>query len=496
MAASERPQFALSATSALVVRSHRHLGSFGVERLSEGARQGSDKNRTKRPSATRRRKRAPARSSRHVALLLACGTLVGAAAVGCGDAEEGGGGGGTQTETGSTNGAKVIDVNGMKTAAGDVTVCMGKDAAGDITEAVKQFNAQGNGITVKLLELASSADEERARFVQLQEAKSDECDVLSLDVIWAAEFALQKWLYDLTPYVEQRTSELIPVTVETATFDGKVWGVPQQTDAAFLYYRTDQVQHEPATWQEVYAIAKQKKGIVYQAASYEGLTCNFLELAFAAGGRVLSDDSSKSAINSPENLKALQVMADGVKNGIAARSVTTYMEEESRRYFESGRATFMRNWPYAYALGQTKGTNVAGKFDVMPFPEFAGAGKASVLGGHNQVISVYSKNPGGALKWIDYVTGEENQKRQFVEYSQASTLAALYDDPDVKKKYAFAALLKQAISQAKPRPVSPVYSQISQAIYTNVNEALAGRTSAQEALEKAQEQIDQALARF
>jgi multiple sugar transport system substrate-binding protein len=255
------------------------------------------------------------------------------------------------------------------------------------------------------------------------------------------------------------------------------------------------VNEQPATWQEVYAVAEQKNGIVYQAAAYEGLTCGFLELAFAAGGRVLSDDGKKSEINSPQNLKALQFMANGVKNGIAAPGVTTYMEEESRRYFESGRATFMRNWPYAYELAN-RGTEVAGKFDVMPFPEFAGAGRAAILGGHNQVVPVYSENPGGALKWIDYMTSEENQKRQFLEYSQPSTLAALYDHPDVKKKYAFADELRQAISQARPRPVSPVYSQLSQAIYRNVNEALAGRTSSQDALEKAQEQMDQALARF
>ena len=102
-------------------------------------------------------------------------------------------------------------------------------------------------------------------------------------------------------------------------------------------------------------------------------------------------------------------MVDGVKDGTAANGVTTYMEEEARRYFESGKATFMRNWPYAYALGE-KAPAVKGKFDVMPFPEFEGGGKAGILGGHNQVISVYSENPGGALKYIDFVTGAEHQK--------------------------------------------------------------------------------------
>ena len=119
----------------------------------------------------------------------------------------------------------------MDNAKGNVTVCMGKDTGGDVTAAIKAFNAQNNGVTAKLLEFSTSADEQRQQFVQRQEAKSGECDVFSADVVWTAEFASQKWLYDLTPYVDTRRDELIPATLETATFDGKIWGMPQQTDA-------------------------------------------------------------------------------------------------------------------------------------------------------------------------------------------------------------------------------------------------------------------------
>ena len=418
---------------------------------------------------------------------LACAAFVAACG---GDDDDGGGGGGGTADSG-----KVIDPASMDAAKGEVNVCQGKDTAGDITLAVKEFNAQNNGVTVNLIEFSTSADEQRTQFVQRQEAKDGECDVFSADVIWTAEFASQGWLYDMTPYVESRKDEIIEATLETVTYEDKIWGMPQQTDAAFMYYRTDQVDEFPATWQEVYEVAGQNDGIVYQGAPYEGLTCDFLEIAFAAGGQVLSEDGKTSVINSPENVAALQLMVDGIKDGVAANGVTTYMEEESRRYFENGRATFMRNWPYAYALGQ-KAPKVKGKFAVAPFPEFEGGGTAGILGGHNQVVSVYSENPGGALKWIDYVTGTENQKRQLLDYSQSSTLTATYDDPDIQKKYDFATQLRDAISQANSRPVSPVYPQISQAIYKNVNEALAGRVSPEEALETAQTEMQAALETF
>jgi multiple sugar transport system substrate-binding protein len=419
---------------------------------------------------------------------LACAVFVAACG---GDDDEGGGGGGGSSE----GGGKVIDPASADGAKGDVTFCLGKDTSGDKTAAIKRFNESQSAIKADMLEFSTSADEQRTQFVQRQEAKSGECDVFYSDVIWTAEFASQNWIYDMTPYAEARTDELIEATLDTVTYEDKIWGMPQQTDAAFLYYRKDQVDEVPPTWQEVYEVAGQNDGIVYQGAPYEGLTCDYLELAYAAGGEVLSEDGKTAVIDSPENVKALQLMVDGVKDGIAANGVTTYMEEEARRYFESGRATFMRNWPYAYALGE-KAPKVKGKFDVAPFPEFEGGGKAAILGGHNLVISQYSENPGAALALVEFLTSEKEQIIMFRDYSLAPTIASAYDDPGVQKKYDFASDLKDSVGQARARPVSPVYPQISQAIYKNVNEALAGRVSAEDALKTAQSEMQKALETF
>ncbi len=438
---------------------------------------------------------------RYAVVLLGCVALMGGLVGACGDDDDGGGGGGgsggTATEaTGTTEGAKVIDPASMDGAKGEVTYCTGKDTSGAQKESVKLFNQenQANGLSAKLLEFPESADEQRNQFVQRQEAKSGECDIFYADVVWTAEFASQKWLYDMTPYVEERKAEFIPATFDTVNYDGKTWGVPKQSDAAFLYYRTDQVDAPPATWQEVYDIAAQNDGIVYQGAAYEGLTCDFLEIAFAAGGKVLSDDGTKAEFDSPENLKALQFMVDGIKDGAAPKAVTTFMEEQARRSFESGRATFMRNWPYAYAIG--KENKNAPKFEVAPFPEFADGTKAGILGGHNLVVSSSSENPGGALALIDYLTSEESITRDATDYSLAPVLESVYDDPAVKKALPFADELKQAIAQAQSRPVSPVYTQISAAIYKNVNEALAGQTSPEDALKQGQAEMEKALATF
>jgi hypothetical protein len=189
-------------------------------------------------------------------------------------------------------------------------------------------------------------------------------------------------------------------------------------------------------------------------------------------------------------------MVDGIEDGVAANGVTTYMEEEARRYFESGKATFMRNWPYAYELGNAKGSTVRGKFDVAPLPSFEGGGKAGILGGHDMVISVFSENPGAALKFIDFVTSRDQQLLTLRDYSQAAVISDVYDDPAVRTKYPFAEQLRDAVGQAKSRPVSPVYPQISQAIYENVSAALEGSVTPAQALEDAQADIDKALQTF
>ena len=417
----------------------------------------------------------------------------------CGGDDDGGGGGGGSEDTGQTEGAKAVDPASMEGAKGNITYCTGKDTSGDLIAGVKDFNEKNPGLTAKLLEFPEAADQQRNQFIQRQRAKSADCDVFEADVVWTAEFASQKWLMDMTPYMETRKAEFVPSTLESVTFEDKMWGAPRSTDVGFLYYRTDQVDSVPATWQEVYDLAAKNDGIVYQGASYEGLTVNFLELAFAAGGKVISDDGKKPEINSPENLKALEFMVAGVKDGAAPKAVTTYMEQESNNSFQAGKATFMRQWPYAYALDNAKGSKVQGKFKVVPYPAFEGGGKAGILGGHNMVISSFSKNPGGALKLIDYFTGAEVMLRAASEYSKAPTLVETYADASIKeqeKGIPFLDELKVAVEQAKSRPVSPVYSQISQAIYKNVNEALSGAAEPKAALEKAEADMEKALATF
>ena len=140
-----------------------------------------------------------------------------------------------------------------------MTYCQGKDTSGNAHYMIDEFNKKyGPDLKAKLVEFPASADEQRNQFIQRQQAKSGDCDVFSSDVIWTAEFASQKWLYDMSPYMEDKKADYIEAPVETVTYDGKIWGVPESSDAGLLYYNTDKVKEIPATWQEVYEQAEQR----------------------------------------------------------------------------------------------------------------------------------------------------------------------------------------------------------------------------------------------
>jgi multiple sugar transport system substrate-binding protein len=414
-------------------------------------------------------------------LLAALAAMLLFAVAGCGSDDD---------DSGASNAEKATQAK----ASGDVTWCIGKDTTGAFGTVVDNFNKANPKANVKLLELPEDAGEQRRLQIQRLRAKSTECDVLGMDVIWTVEYSGQGWLKDVTDYMSQNGDRFIKSTVDTTEFDGKNWAVPFNSNAGFIFYRTDEVDSAPKDWETLYQEAQKGNGVVYQGFRYEGLTVNFLELLYSDGGTIVSDDGKSATADSQEVKDVLKFMSDGIKNGAAPKAVTTYKEEESRRAFESGNATFMRNWPYAYALG--KDSKIADKFDIATFPGFAGKKPAGVVGGYNLGISAYSKNPEGSLAFIDFATKPDQQKIMATEASLPPTVSDVYDDPAVKKAMPFADQLRSAVEQAKARPPSPVYPQISEAVYNNVYAALQGDMSPDEAASKMNDEIQKALETF
>lgn len=390
---------------------------------------------------------------------------------------------------------QVVDPASAKGASGSLSICGGRDSVGLYKGTVDAFMKANPGITAKYTVLGATTDEARTQAVQRLQAKSGECDLFLTDVTWTPEFASQGWLQDMTKVTDAVKDTLIPSTVATTQYKGKSWATPYYTNAGLLYYAKDKVA-KPETWKQVYAEAAKApgNGLVYQAKQYEGLTVNFLELLYSAGGDVI-DGQGNVKIDSPETRKVLDFMASGVKNGSADRAVLTYEENSTRLAYESGKYGYERNWPNVY--GQLNATPLKGTFGVAPLPSFDGSSKGSgVLGGWNLAISAFSSNPGAAVAFVNFESSPEWQKHVAMDYSQAPAGEAAYSAPEVIAKMPFAQELLVSVKGAKPRPVSPVYSQISEAINKNVHAVLAGDSSTEDAVKKMAEQIKAAQASF
>ena len=176
---------------------------------------------------------------RSVAAMAAGLALVLGACGGAGDDADGG-----ASATNSDAGPPAAPaLSEARTATGELTVCAGKDTAGDQKQLIERFNAryEEQGLHAELLEFPESADEQRNQFVQRQEARSPECDVFKADTVFMAELVAQDWLYDLSSYVEGRADDFIASTLETVEVGGRAFGVPYDTDAGLLFYRTDRV---------------------------------------------------------------------------------------------------------------------------------------------------------------------------------------------------------------------------------------------------------------
>jgi multiple sugar transport system substrate-binding protein len=327
-------------------------------------------------------------------------------------------------------------------------------------------------------------------------ARSATFDVMQIDVIWPAEFASNGWTVDLTSkWPASDRANYLQGPIKSCTYNGQIVAAPLRTDLGVLYYRTDIISTAPSTFNDLTSMAqsnksKTKYGYVWQGSQYEGLVCDFVEVLAGYGGTVLDPSNSKKVtINSPEGVQALTEMVSWVGT-ISPTAVTTFTEEPSRQAFQNGDAIFMRNWPYAYSLGNAAGSKVASKFDIHSIP-YGGSNTVghSCIGGWNMAINAFSKNPDASWSFIKYALGPDAQKQLAIKGSFTPALTSVYNDADVKAKQPLFTKLAPILQNALPRPVSPVYPDLSNIIQTHVHQALTKAATPSGALSALQTQL-------
>ncbi|MCO5999202.1 ABC transporter substrate-binding protein [Actinoallomurus rhizosphaericola] len=387
--------------------------------------------------------------------------------------------------------------SGDPAGGGPITWASFKEPTGTLRKIVDGWNSSHPGAKVTLVDLPEAADAQRRQLVQNAQIRSTAFDVVTLDAVWTAEFAANRWVEPLTGL---DTGGFLAPSLRTGQYRGRLYAAPWLTGAGLLYYRTDLlakagVSRPPRTWQELTDdCAKVRRSVdigcyAGQYDEYEGLTVNVTEAIDSAGGRVL-DASGRPALNTPEALAGLRFLTDGLQRGLIPKAALTYQEENGRRAFEAGDLLFHRNWGYVYALaGRTDGSSrVAGRFAVAPLPGRTGPG-VSTLGGNNVAISAYSKHKRTALEFIRYVTGVEAERTFGLGSAYPMSRAALYSDPAMVKAQPYLPTLAVSIRNAVPRPEAVRYGDVTTAIQEAAYTALRGRISPEGALARLQAEL-------
>lgn len=374
------------------------------------------------------------------------------------------------------------------------------------TVLIKAFEKKYPNITVKLVSGSTDSDTYRGTLTTQISGGSTTPDVYLGDVIWPAQFAKAGIAEPLSDYLKKDYwSTFAPGLVDSATYKGKTYAAPFFLDESFLFYRQDLLKAHnlqvPTTWDQVVSESKtlQKAGAVkngfdFQGNSYEGLTCNANEFFADEGGSIVSQDGKKATINSPENLKAVQFMRQLVTDKVSPSAVSTYTEQESMTDFANGNAAFLRNWSYAYGAANDKTqSKVVGKVGVTTLPSFDGSGAGkSTTGGWDLYINPHSKQLGADLAFIKYMTSVEAQTMLEKNWSEISTIAAVRNDASLASISPVMALVGK--TSLSPRPSQTAnYPDVSKAVYTNINAALTGAKSPQDALTQAQKDATTAL---
>ncbi len=366
------------------------------------------------------------------------------------------------------------------------------DGSNTYAKLVDMFNKQSKTVHVTYTNGPASTDQLRTKTITMLRARQASTDILSMDIVWPAEFAGNQWTTPITDtqWPTSERAKYLPGPVQGCTFNGKLWAAPLRTDAGLMYYRNDINKNAPTTWDELTDMAKNaqsgkaKYGYLWQGAQYEGLVCDFAEVLYSYGGAILDkNDPTKVTVNSPEATQALTKMVSWIGQ-ISPDAITNYMEEDSRSAWQNGSAAFMRNWPYAYVLGNDPANSkIPNKFGVSALPKGGSSSVGhSVIGGWQLGINAYSKNTDACWEFIKYMLSPEAQKISARDASVAVTLQSVYDDPEVLQKNPLFKDLKPILQNALPRPVSPQYPRLTLAIQQRIHSALTKQVSPTDAL--------------
>jgi len=350
----------------------------------------------------------------------------------------------------------------------------------------EQWNRLNPENRVKFHYAPVNSDEQHARMVNDAKPGGEHlADLYVLDIPWMEEFAVRDYVrpLDMSRLQDRDLGDFVPKILDTCYHDGKLWGLPLNSDVGLIFTRTGipGVQ-EPQTWDDYFG-ATAKAGVATArtsspgiesanaaqlAADDEMLTITALEAIWAAGGRVVGTNgqaaltSDRTSVDfTPADLSGIEKLAAASRDpdlvltgGDEAKETSA---EVAAKTFGAGRTSYMRNWAVASdAVGEKV------EFEVTAPPT------ASVLGGQNLTISSTTDKPRAAQALMQFLTNFSSQQI----LSEVGGFVPTRQSAFTYSRRPEAEQLRTALNQARLRPITPNYTEFSNVFRQGIARAL------------------------
>ena len=354
------------------------------------------------------------------------------------------------------------------------------EPSGSFAKAAADCSAASHGAyKININFLSNASDQQRQTLVQRLAAGDSSIDMLAMDVDWTAEFASAGWIRPWTGANRAAVSKgVLAGPLKTATYNGRLWAAPINSNTELLWYRKDLVKTPPKTWNQMINDAEQlaRDGkphyIEEQGAKYEGLVVWFNSLVDSAGGGIVGPGGK--VIVGPSTKIAAQIMKRLASSPAADPGLNTSEEGPGNNVFDAGQAAFEINYPFVWSGTQSTAPSIFKHMGYAPFPEVTpGMAPKVSIGGYNLGVSAHSQHPQQAFDAVRCLIGPQNQIRDAVKGGLAPVLAGIYDEPSFEKAYPFHQLIKNQLENYGIRPQTPAYQDVTLAIQDTLQPASA-----------------------
>ena len=379
-----------------------------------------------------------------------------------------------------------------KPAPEPVSILMPAPFADATAELVETFNREHPGIALSVTRGPLETEAVSDLAISSLLLGNSPYDVLLMDVTWTPKYAKAGWLEPLEAWLgADALEDLAPGAELGNAFDGHLWRFPLVADMGLLFWRTDLMEGPPRTPAELEAISRSLQqegrvrwGYVWEGRQYEGLSCTYLEVLRGFGGRWLRDGSPD--LNSNAAIAASQWLRHLVDVGITPPAVANMAEPEALQTFETGDAAFMRNWPYAWAELNKSGSLLAGKVGITTMVSEPQEPHVATQGSWGLSVLSSSQHKQAAVEALQFLTSTAAQKQLNLNWGYTPTRLSVFEDPELIRANPVLPELQAALAAAVLRPVTPIYAQLSDLLYREVNTVITGEVAAAPAMETLQ----------